>query len=73
LWINARSAVINDFKAKAFCATLILRKDGNPYEVNCFPSDAIGLAFKQLVPIYAAESVMVKQGIGLKEFLDTCG
>ena len=52
---------------------LILLMDGKRYELDALPIDAIALALKQIVPIYAAEAVMDKCGVSLKEYIDGSG
>jgi hypothetical protein len=45
----------------------MLQVDGKSMEVDCRPSDAIALAVRAQVPIFAEESVLEKAGVRLDE------
>jgi bifunctional DNase/RNase len=55
--------VINDLNNGTFYARIAVEHDGELRLVDSRPSDAIALAVRALVPIYAEESVMAKAGI----------
>ena len=57
------SVIVNDLKNDTFFAKLILDVDGKQVEIDSRPSDALALAVRTGVPIYADESVMDKAGI----------
>jgi len=57
------SIIVNDLKNDTFYAKVILDIDGKQMEVDSRPSDALALAVRTGVPIYADESVMDKAGI----------
>lgn len=50
--------VINDLQDQTFFARLDIRRDGELIEVDSRPSDAIALAVRVEVPIFAAEHVL---------------
>ncbi len=57
------SIVVNDLKNDTFFAKVIIDTSGKQMEVDSRPSDALALAVRTGVPIYAAESVLDKAGI----------
>jgi len=57
------SIIVNDLKNDTFFAKVILDIDGKQVEVDSRPSDALALAVRTGVPIFADESVMEKAGI----------
>jgi bifunctional DNase/RNase len=57
------SIIVNDLKNDTFFARVILDIDGKQVEVDSRPSDALALAVRTGVPIYADESVLDKAGI----------
>ncbi len=57
------SIIVNDLKNDTFFARVILDVDGKQVEVDSRPSDALALAVRTGVPIYAEESVLEKAGI----------
>ena len=67
LGATLNSIVINDLKSDTFYAKIILNVDGGQMEVDCRPSDALALAVRAEVPIYAEEAVLDKAGIMLEK------
>jgi bifunctional DNase/RNase len=65
LGASVNSIIVNDLKNDTFFAKLILQFDGKQVEVDSRPSDALALAVRTGVPIYADESVLEKAGIML--------
>ncbi len=67
--LNARvsSIVVNDLANDTFFARIVLDLDGRHLEIDSRPSDAIALAVRVGVPIYAEESVLEKAGIYLDQ------
>jgi hypothetical protein len=57
------SIIVNDLKNDTFYAKVILDVDHKQVEVDSRPSDALALAVRTGVPIYADESVLDKAGI----------
>ncbi len=63
LGVTINYIVVNDLKNDTFYAKIILNVDGGQMEVDSRPSDALALAVRADVPIYADESVLDKAGI----------
>jgi len=63
LGATLNSIVINDLRSDNIYANIILNVDGGQMEVDSRPSDALALAVRAEVPIYAEESVMDRAGI----------
>jgi bifunctional DNase/RNase len=63
LGATLNSIVINDLRSDTFYAKIILNVDGRQMEVDSRPSDALALAVRAEVPIYAEEAVLDKAGI----------
>ena len=57
------SILVNDLKNDTFYAKVILDASGKQFEVDSRPSDALALAVRAGVPIFAEETVMDKAGI----------
>jgi len=57
------SIIVNDLKNDTFFAKVILDVDGKQVEVDSRPSDALALAVRTGVTIFADESVLEKAGI----------
>jgi len=57
------SIVVNDLKNDTFFAKIVLSVDGGQMEIDSRPSDALALAVRTDVAIYAEESVMDRAGI----------
>ena len=59
--------VVNDLSNDTFYARVVLSVDGKSLEIDSRPSDAIALAVRTQVPIYAEESVLEKAGVILNK------
>src|SRR5512145_1448911 len=59
--------VVNDLTNDTFFARVILDVDGRSVEIDSRPSDAIALAVRARVPIFAEENVLEKAGVLLDE------
>lgn len=59
--------VVNDLSNDIFFARIRLRQDGREVEIDSRPSDAIALAVRAQVPIYADEQVLEKAGVVLND------
>ena len=57
------SIIVNDLKSDTFYAKILLDMDGRQVEIDSRPSDALALAVRTGVPIFADESVLEKAGI----------
>jgi bifunctional DNase/RNase len=65
LGAKVNSIVVSDLKNDTFFAKILLNVDGGQMEIDSRPSDAIALAVRVQVPIYAEESVLERAGIWL--------
>ena len=63
LGATVSSIIVNDLRNDTFYAKILLIVDGKDMEIDSRPSDAIALAVRVEVPIYAEESVLDKAGI----------
>ncbi|HEY54950.1 MAG TPA: bifunctional nuclease family protein [Dehalococcoidia bacterium] len=57
------SIIVSELKNDTFYAKIVLSVDGGQMEVDSRPSDALALAVRADVPIYADEVVLDKAGI----------
>ena len=57
--------VVSDLNNDTFYAKVVLQHNGTTMEVDSRPSDAIALAVRAQVPIYAEDSVVDKAGVKL--------
>lgn len=55
--------LVSDLHNDTFYAKIVIQKNGDHKEIDSRPSDAMALAVRAQVPIYAAESVLDKAGI----------
>lgn len=67
LGASVNSIIVSDLKNDTFFAKIMLNVDGSVVEIDSRPSDALALAVRCEVPIYADESVMDKAGIYLDQ------
>ncbi|UCB43962.1 MAG: bifunctional nuclease family protein [Dehalococcoidales bacterium] len=63
LGASVNSIIVSDLQNDTFYAKVVLNVDGGQMEVDSRPSDAIALAVRVDVPIYAEEGVLDKAGI----------
>jgi bifunctional DNase/RNase len=63
LGATVNSIIISDLKSDTFYAKILLAEDGGQTEIDCRPSDAMALAVRAEVPIFADEAVLDKAGI----------
>lgn len=59
--------VVNDLANDTFYARIIMEVDGRTVEIDSRPSDAIALAVRVQVPIFADEGVLDKAGVRLDQ------
>jgi len=67
LGASVESVIVNDLSNDTFFAKIMLQVDGRSLEIDSRPSDAIALAVRVQVPIYADESVLEKAGVRLDQ------
>ena len=63
LGATVNSIIVSDLQNDTFFAKIILAVDGKQVEIDSRPSDAIALAVRIKVPIFAEEAVIEKAGI----------
>ena len=59
--------LVNDLSNDTFYARIVLDVNGGPLEIDSRPSDAIALAVRAKVPIFADEMVLDKAGVLLEK------
>lgn len=64
---SVKAITVSDLKDDTFFATIEVEQEGRSLEIDSRPSDAIALAVRAGVPIYAADDVMDRAGIILDE------
>jgi len=62
---NLAHVVITHLLANTFYAKIVLTKDGELFEVDSRPSDAIALALRASIPIFADTKVLNRAGVML--------
>jgi uncharacterized protein len=67
LGASVNSIVVSDLKNDTFFAKIVLNVDGGSVEIDSRPSDALALAVRVEVPIFANEAVLEKAGIYLDQ------
>lgn len=67
LGAHVTSIVVNDLANDTFYARIVLDVNGQQMEIDSRPSDAIALAVRARVPIYAEESVLDRAGVMLEQ------
>src|SRR5213595_2472415 len=67
LTVRVERIVITELKDGTFYATIQLQQDGNQFEVSSRPSDAIALAVRVNVPIFANEDVLTEASIVIRD------
>ena len=63
LGATVNSIIISELKSDTFYAKILLNVNGGQMEVDSRPSDAMALAVRAEVPIFAEEAVLDKAGI----------
>lgn len=64
---QVESVVVNDLENDTFYARIIVTLNGERMDIDSRPSDAIALAVRAHVPIYAEDAVMEKAGVLLDQ------
>ena len=62
---SIRHILVNDLQNDTFYATITIEVNGAQEDIDCRPSDAVALAVRAQVPIFASEAVLDKAGIQL--------
>jgi bifunctional DNase/RNase len=70
LGVRVDRVVISTLAEETFHARLFLERDGQTYEVDSRPSDALALAVRSGVRIYASEAVLDQAGLGADTALE---
>ena len=73
LGASVDSIIVSDLKNDTFYAKIILNVADRQMEIDARPSDALALAVRVEVPIYAEESVLDKAGISLEKMEESGG
>jgi len=58
LGASVERVVIDDLWQDTFYAKLTVARNGDAYEIDCRPSDAVNIALRTRAPIYMAEAVI---------------
>jgi bifunctional DNase/RNase len=67
LAVQVQKIVITELKDGTFYAVIQMQQDGRAYEVSSRPSDAIALAVRVNVPIFANEEVLSEASIVIRD------
>ena len=62
--MKLQGLIISELADETFHARILLVRDGRSVEVDARPSDALALAVRSKVPIYAAEAVLEQAALG---------
>jgi bifunctional DNase/RNase len=63
LTVQVQRIVVTELRDSTFYATIALQRDSDGFEVSSRPSDAIALAVRMSVPIFAEEGVLEEASI----------
>jgi uncharacterized protein len=63
LGVTVRRIVVSDLSDETYRARLVLELGGETREIDARPSDAIAIAIRVGVPIYATEAVLDRAGV----------
>lgn len=61
--VTVKRIIVSDLADDTFRARLLLQIDGREVDLDARPSDAIALAVRQGVPIFATDSVLDRAGV----------
>lgn len=67
--LNARvqRIVLTQVQESAYCASIILEKDGSSIEVDARPSDSLILALKSKAPIFISRKIFLERAVSIVE------
>ena len=63
LGVDIQRIIVSDLEDETYRARLVLGLDGGVHEIDARPSDAIALAVRSAVPIYATDEVLDRAGV----------
>jgi bifunctional DNase/RNase len=63
LAVQVQRIVVTELRESTFFATIEMQRDSASFEISSRPSDAIALAVRMAVPIYASEEVLEEAAI----------
>src|SRR5439155_33877 len=69
LGVNIERIVITELKEGTFYAIIEMSQNGTRYEISSRPSDAIALAVRVNVPIFANEEVLSEASISIRDLV----
>ena len=67
LGVNVERIVITELRDGTFYAVIQMKSNGSSYEVSSRPSDAIALAVRVNVPVFAQEEVLTEASIVIRD------
>ncbi len=67
LGFEINEIIISDLKEGVFFAKIVCNKNGEVFEIDSRPSDAIAIGLRFNVPIYTFESILTEAGIVLSD------
>ena len=67
LRVGVQRIEVTELRDQTYYAVIHLQSDGSSYQVSSRPSDAIALAVRMKVPIFAAEEVLDDAGVRLED------
>ena len=65
--VQVERIVITELREGTFYAVIVMSRNGTKYEVSSRPSDAIALAVRVNVPIFAQEEVLTEASIVIRD------
>jgi bifunctional DNase/RNase len=63
LGVAMRRIIVSDLADETFRARIVLDQGGDAHEIDARPSDAIALAIRAQVPIFATDAVLDRAGV----------
>jgi hypothetical protein len=63
LGVTVKQIIVSDLSEETFRARLLLELDGKALDIDARPSDAIAIAIRAGVPIYATDSVLDRAAV----------
>ena len=63
LGAKVHSIVVTDIEQDTFFAKIILERNGETFDLDCRPSDALAIAVRSQVAIFVEESVLAKASV----------
>lgn len=63
LQVSVQRIVVTELRDSTFFASIQLQRNGDSYEISSRPSDAIALAVRMEVPVFAEEGVLEEASI----------